>query len=206
MMKTGVAATTDSERVMRNKEVLTTGEVAKICHVAPRTVSKWFDTGKLRGYRIPGSRDRRIPVSQLIQFMRVHGIPLGGLEGNVIRVLLVNGDRTGAAEVEGALLQTERYELRTAVNDFEAGMLAEKFRPHVVLVDVVSDAVDAREILKNLRGNPDLSAAKVVAMGGAFTQGQTDALLREGFDLALSRPHDTNRLLQIVEQATDLVA
>ena len=42
------------------KEVLTTGEVARICRVAPRTVSKWFDTGKLRGYRIPGSRDRRI--------------------------------------------------------------------------------------------------------------------------------------------------
>ena len=38
-----------------DKEVLTTGEVAKICNVAPRTVSKWFDSGSLKGYRIPGS-------------------------------------------------------------------------------------------------------------------------------------------------------
>ena len=43
-----------------DKEVLTTGEVAKICNVAPRTVSKWFDSGQLQGYRIPGSKDRRI--------------------------------------------------------------------------------------------------------------------------------------------------
>src|ERR687886_569888 len=34
------------------KKVFTTGQVAKICKVAPRTVSKWFDSGRLRGYRI----------------------------------------------------------------------------------------------------------------------------------------------------------
>jgi excisionase family DNA binding protein len=47
------------------KKVFTTGQVAKICKVAPRTVSKWFDSGRLRGYRIPGSQDRRIPREQL---------------------------------------------------------------------------------------------------------------------------------------------
>jgi len=55
-----------------SKDVLTTGEVAKICNVAPRTVSKWFDSGQLRGYRIPGSKDRRIPVAQLVRFMKAH--------------------------------------------------------------------------------------------------------------------------------------
>ncbi|MFN9969658.1 MAG: helix-turn-helix domain-containing protein, partial [Phycisphaerae bacterium] len=62
-----------------DKEVLTTGEVAKICNVAPRTVSKWFDSGSLKGYRIPGSRDRRIPTSELIRFMKAHNIPLEGI-------------------------------------------------------------------------------------------------------------------------------
>ena len=47
------------------KKVFTTGQVAKICKVAPRTVSKWFDSGRLRGYRIPGSQDRRIPREHL---------------------------------------------------------------------------------------------------------------------------------------------
>src|SRR6266700_792671 len=60
------------------KDVLTTGEVAKICNVAPRTVSKWFDSGALHGYRIPGSKDRRIPLNQLIRFMKQHGMPLNG--------------------------------------------------------------------------------------------------------------------------------
>ena len=51
--------------VLEMKKVFTTGQVAKICKVAPRTVSKWFDSGRLRGYRIPGSQDRRIPREHL---------------------------------------------------------------------------------------------------------------------------------------------
>ena len=61
-------------------KVFTTGQVAKICKVAPRTVSKWFDSGRLKGYRIPGSQDRRIPREQLIRFLKEHGMPLGELE------------------------------------------------------------------------------------------------------------------------------
>ena len=52
------------------KKVFTTGQVAKICKVAPRTVSKWFDSGRLRGYRIPGSQDRRIPREHLLRFLK----------------------------------------------------------------------------------------------------------------------------------------
>ena len=40
----------------RQKDILTTGEVAAICNVAPRTVSKWFDSGQLKGYRIPARK------------------------------------------------------------------------------------------------------------------------------------------------------
>ena len=59
-----------------DKDVLTTGEVAKICNVAARTVSKWFDSGRLKGYRIPGSQDRRIPREYLIKFINEHGMPM----------------------------------------------------------------------------------------------------------------------------------
>lgn len=61
-------------------KVFTTGQVAKICGVAPRTVSKWFDSGRLKGYRIPGGPDRRIPRENLIRFLKEHGMPLGELE------------------------------------------------------------------------------------------------------------------------------
>ena len=64
---------------MTSKNVYTTGDVARICGVASRTVSKWFDSGRLRGYRVPGGRNRRIPRESLIRFLRDNGMPLGGL-------------------------------------------------------------------------------------------------------------------------------
>ncbi len=59
----------------KGKKVLTTGEVAEVCNVASRTVGKWFDKKLLKGYRIPGSRDRRILRAELVRFMKKYEIP-----------------------------------------------------------------------------------------------------------------------------------
>jgi len=55
---------------------LTTGAVAKLFSVAARTVTKWFDTGKIGGYRVPGSKDRRIPKEAVAKFMVDNRIPV----------------------------------------------------------------------------------------------------------------------------------
>lgn len=68
-------------------KVYTTGQVAKICKVAPRTVSKWFDSGHLKGYRIPGSQDRRIPHENLIKFLKENGMPTEDVDNNPTRLL-----------------------------------------------------------------------------------------------------------------------
>jgi excisionase family DNA binding protein len=60
-------------------KTFTTGQVAKICKVAPRTVNKWFDSGRLTGYRIPGSNGRRVPREALVRFLTEHEMPLGEL-------------------------------------------------------------------------------------------------------------------------------
>jgi len=185
------------------KEVLTTGEVAKICHVAPRTVSKWFDTGKLRGYRIPGSRDRRIPVDQLIAFMRAHSIPLDGLEGGSCRLLIVDSDVP--AELTDALDKIERYQVMTAESVFDAGVLVKGFRPHVMVVNTDQDPNQALEICRNLKQHPDLQGIKVMA---AVTNADDDArkeLMSKGFDGCLSKPYSLREIIQAVEDATNLV-
>ena len=43
------------------KDVLTTGEVAKLCNVASRTVSKWFDSGQIKGHCISVQRTDACP-------------------------------------------------------------------------------------------------------------------------------------------------
>lgn len=54
--------------------VYTTGQIAKMCSVAPRTVTKWIDKGVLKGYRLPLSKDRRVSHEDLYAFMRSNGL------------------------------------------------------------------------------------------------------------------------------------
>ena len=67
----------------KGKNVLSTGEVAKICHVSPRTVQKWFDRKLINGYKIPGGRDRRIPRNELIRFMEENNMPMPATLKNI---------------------------------------------------------------------------------------------------------------------------
>lgn len=56
-------------------EVFTTGQIAKICGVAPRTASMWIDKGLLKGWRIPGGQDRRVARADFLEFCARHSIP-----------------------------------------------------------------------------------------------------------------------------------
>ncbi len=189
---------------MNQKDVLTTGEVARICNVAPRTVSKWFDTGKLKGYRIPGSRDRRIPTGQLIKFMRAHGMPLNELEGAGLRVLVVDDEADIAQTLCDVLGANEKYQVRTAANGFEAGMRAEEFRPHVILLDLMLSDIDGRVVCRNIKNNPALAATKVIAISGQLTTGQGQRLMADGFDGYVAKPFSREAVITAVEQASNL--
>ncbi len=189
----------------RQKDILTTGEVAKICNVAPRTVSKWFDSGQLRGYRIPGSKDRRIPLNSLIRFMKAHNIPLDGLQSGRTRVLIVDDESEIVEVLEKVLTEQANYEVRTAHSGFASGVECEKFRPHVMLLDIHLGDIQGQEVLKLVRDNPDLQLTKVIAMSGKLTDGQANQLLQNGFDGYLKKPFHVRQVIETIEDATAIV-
>lgn len=189
----------------RQKDILTTGEVAKICNVAPRTVSKWFDSGQLRGYRIPGSKDRRIPLNALIRFMKAHNIPLDGLQSGRTRVLIVDDESEIVDVLQKVLTEQANYEVKTAHGGFAAGVECEKFRPHVLLLDMHLGDVNGQEVLKLVRENSDLQLTKVIAMSGKLTDGQAQQLLQNGFDGYLKKPFHVRQVIEAVEDATAVV-
>ena len=187
------------------KDVLTTGEVAKICNVAPRTVSKWFDSGALHGYRIPGSKDRRIPLNQLIRFMKQHGMPLNGLMTGCTRVLIVDDEQDIVEVLEKILEDEAKYEVEVAKGGFAAGITAEKFRPHVILLDMHLATIDAKEVCKPVRSSQDLQLTKVIAMSSKFTDEEAKALNSNGFDGFLRKPFHVRQVIESIEDAMAVV-
>lgn len=189
----------------RQKDVMTTGEVAKICNVAPRTVSKWFDSGQLRGYRIPGSKDRRIPIASLIRFMKQHNIPMDGLQSGRTRVLIVDGEREIVDTLKQVLNEQANYEVRTCNTGFASGIECEKFRPHVMLLDIHLPDINGEEVKKNIRENQDLQLTKIIAMSSRLTDGQANQLMANGFDGFLKKPFHVRQVIEAIEDAVALV-
>ena len=189
--------------MQKPKDVLTTGQVARICKVAPRTVSKWFDSGRLSGYRIPGSKDRRIPVSELVGFLKAHGMPINGLAAGPTRVLVLDDDPTTVDTVRGALRNENEIEVDTARSAFEAGLAVERFQPTVMLVDVSLADVCPNQMCHDLRAMSGVHSLKLIAMRGGMTEGQGQSLLQTGFDAYLSKPFEMGQLQKVILMTLD---
>jgi excisionase family DNA binding protein len=147
------------------KTIFTTGQVAKICKVAPRTASKWFDSGRLRGYRIPGSQHRRVEREHLIRFLKEHGMPLGELEDRFIYVFAILKDQTN---IDGIFDDEDDFQCRCFENPFAAvsqiAALAGDARSCVVLdLDFLQEkALPAIQSFKELSSPP-----KIVGFGNS---------------------------------------
>jgi excisionase family DNA binding protein len=189
----------------KGKNVLTTGDVARICNVAPRTVSKWFDNGQLKGYRIPGSKDRRIPVSELIRFMKINNMPSASLPVGKIRVLVVDSSSGSASSLADTLKSKADYEVQIARNNFETGIIAQKFAPHVLLINLLAEGIDAADICKSIHGSDELQTIKVVAYAKQFSDSESAALLQKGFDGCVSNPLNISNIVREIEETVAVV-
>jgi hypothetical protein len=133
--------------------VLTTGQVADLCGVAARTVAKWFDGGKLPGWRVPESVDRRVYAHHLRAFLLARGCPvpadLGPMCGGV-RVVVY------ACEARAARLIRDAAPLGAAVSypADEAALATVVGRPRTAGVVCVGSGVsmaDAARVIAKLR-------------------------------------------------------
>lgn len=191
--------------MQKRKDVLTTGQVAQICNVAPRTVTKWFDSGQLRGYRIPGSRDRRIPTNELVRFMKAHDIPTDDLEVGKMRILIIDTDIAGT-ETLGKGLETRRnYEVHTAANSFDAGLIAQKTIPHVIIINLMAHNIDASEICKYVRTNDELSGARIIAIAEHLSGNELKALENKGYDAVIGDAMDVSAVIGMIQETTAII-
>jgi len=190
----------------KGKTVLTTGEVAKICNVAPRTVSKWFDSGQLKGYRIPGSKDRRIHVRDLHNFMRANNMPQTALlTAGKMRLLIVDNNTDHASSMADSLRAKTGYDVQIVCTDFEAGMAVQKFAPHVILINLMAKNIDASQICSNIRKDEELRVSKIIAVANPLNQSEVSALLQKGFDCYLPNSAGIDQIIEQVEKTTAII-
>jgi excisionase family DNA binding protein len=187
---------------MTQKTVFTTGEAARICKVSQQTIIRCFDNGSLKGFRVPGSRFRRIPRDQLFQFMKENGIPTDALESGKRKILIVDDDVELVELLVDVFERDGRFELRTANNGFDAGMYVKEFRPDLVVLDVMLPDINGKEVCQRVRSDSTLDAVKIICISGMVEQDKVADLRAAGADDFIQKPFSVDKLL---ERACDLL-
>lgn len=182
------------------KNVFTTGEVADICKVSQQTVIRCFDSGRLRGFRVPGSKFRRIPRDSLLQFMRENGIPLDNLDTGRRRVLIVDDDEAILEMLVELLERDGRFEVRVARGGYEAGMATQEFKPEVIVLDYKLPDIDGTRVCRTIRANPNFADIRIIIISGVADPDEITELKTAGADDFLRKPFQIDELIGRIMQ------
>jgi excisionase family DNA binding protein len=177
------------------KTVFTTGEAAKICKVSQQTIIRCFDNGQLKGFRVPGSRFRRIPREMLYKFMKDNGIPTDALESGKRKVLLVDDDVELVELMTKVLEEDGRFEVRIATTGFDAGMMVKEYRPDLIVLDVMLPDINGKEVCQRVRADNTLEEVRILCISGMIEDDKIADLKLSGADEFLHKPFEIEALI-----------
>jgi len=186
------------------KELFTTGEAAEICQVSQQTIIRCFDSGRIEGFRVPGSKFRRIPRHSLVKFMKDNNIPLDNLESGKKKVLIVDDDPEIVELLVDVLARDGRFETQTASSGYEAGIATQQFRPDLILLDYMLPDVNGNIVCRTIRMNPKFENTKIIIISGVIRQDEIDQLLKSGAEDFIRKPFDITDLIKRVARALEL--
>jgi len=186
------------------KTVFTTGEAAKICKVSQQTIIRCFDSGQLKGFRVPGSRFRRIPRDALYRFMKDNNIPTDALESGRRRILVVDDEPEVVQIIKDALLADGRFEVKDVDNGFGAGMMAKEYHPDLMVLDIMLPDINGKAVCELVRRDPSMSDIKIFCISGMIEEDKIGELHESGADDFMSKPLDVDELLRRICKLLDI--
>lgn len=184
----------------------TTFQVAKMLGVSPPTVVNWVNGGLLTAHRTPGGH-RRIAQDDIASFAREHSYPLAGevpgaapAANSRRKVLIVDDEPDFCAMVKDYLSLRGGFDVEVADSGFAAGLTVARFRPGVILMDILMPDMDGFEVVKMLRQDPEMRAIPVIACTAYKDPQIEERVRREGFNGFMLKPIKLDSLLTAMEQ------
>lgn len=186
------------------KDLLTTGQAAEICSISQQTIIRCFDSGRLTGFRIPGSRFRRIPRNNLVKFMRENNIPMNGVERGKKKILIVDDDSEIVELMVDVLSRDGRFDIRTASSGYDAGIMTQQFGPDLLILDYMLPDVNGNIVCQTIRRSPEYKNTKIIIVSGVVNESEIDGLLAAGAEAFIRKPFDIVELVNKISGVLQL--
>lgn len=183
---------------MKQRKVLTSGEIAKYCDVTLRTAIRWIERGHLKAYKLPGRGNNRIQVADFIDFLKENKMPIPEeFQEQNTRILIVDDDLS-VAKALSRIIRSLGYEYKIVTDGFQAGLELAKFNPQLITLDLMMPKMNGFEVLSYIRQS-GFTATKVLVLSSAGNEALEKAKTL-GADAALDKPYDNNEIKEVIQR------
>jgi len=176
------------------KQILTSYDVAKNCHVDIKTVANWTADGSLKAYKTKGGH-RRIKKEDLEKFLKVHNMPISLNK----RILIVDDDASIRMALK-ELFESKGYVVDLADDGFKAGTIFEAKRPDVIIMDIVMPGVNGIAACKHIRDIEGSKRTKIIVLTGYPSKENFKNAEKAGADKCIAKPVKNDAILNEIRQ------
>jgi len=183
------------------ERTFTTFEVARLCGVFHTTVINWVNKGKLKARVTPGGH-RRIPLSELIPFMKKYDMPVpADIEDVHSQVLVLDDEPMMTRLIEKGFAKVrERYQLQVSNNPVDALVLVGKKLPDLLIMDLMMPVMDGFQVCQILKSSPATKDMKIIAISGRKLTAAQQDFLAKNVDEFVQKPFEMSDLVATVDR------
>jgi len=176
-------------------------EAARTCGVSRATMWNWVKSGKINAFVTPGGH-HRIRCEEMDRLVKANGF-VRETPAAPKSILIVDDDPT-VRKIFQHKLERAGYQVATAANGFDAGVLVSLRHPDLVLLDLFMEGVDGFEVCRTIKTNPDMQKTKVLAISGVNDEATQSRILAEGADGFIAKDTDLKTLLERIQALLNL--
>ena len=116
-----------------------------------------------------------------------------------LKILIVEDD-AALATILGGIFQREGWQVSTAKNGPVAIEMAHREVPDAMVLDIMIPKIDGFEVCKTLRGDPKTTHIKIIMLTALSRSIDRDAARAAGAVDFITKPFDTQRLVQRIRE------
>ncbi len=184
------------------EKLYTSGKAAELLQADATSVVKWVNDGLLVSYLTPGGH-RRIRASDLVAFMRAHGMWIPPeLCATRVKVLLVDDEPRVLGAMKRAMKAHEgAIEFLTAGSGMEALVMLGSEKPDVLVLDIAMPDMDGLEVLRRLKERPETEKLDVIVLSGNLTPALERKALALGARAVCDKPISAAQLVRLATRS-----
>lgn len=183
-------------------DLLTVGDIAKLCRVHRTTVGRWLKRRKLKTQRT-FSGHRRITARQLVTYLGREGmdIPAELQSSATTRILVIDDEEQVRKVISQALIQIdETLEVKTAGDGPTGCMLVGSFSPDVVILDLKMPGMDGFAVCKSLANLSASERPLILVLTGYASEENIRKAYASGADELLTKPVNVDQVYAMIRE------